>query len=68
MPANDVVAMLPDIANLIRISKAIAMLDAILCEEWEMRYYSFNSNWDKTDPTQMMHLDACAQQISYHRA
>lgn len=54
MPCLDVARALPDISNLIRISKAIAMLDAILCEEWQYRYYSFNSQWDKDDPTQMM--------------
>lgn len=30
------------------------MLDAILSEEWDYRFYSFNSHWDKDDPTQMM--------------
>lgn len=54
MPPIDVAGLLPDIPNLVRISKAIAMLDAILCEDWEFRYYSFNSHWDKTDPKQMM--------------
>lgn len=50
----DVAQMLPDIPNLVRISKAISMLDAILCEEWEFRYYSFNSFWNKEDPSEMM--------------
>jgi hypothetical protein len=36
---------LPDVRNLLRISKAIAMLDAILSPEWQYRYYSFNSKW-----------------------
>src|SRR5580700_5588368 len=36
---------LPDVQNLLRISKAITMLDAILCPEWQYRYYSFNSKW-----------------------
>ena len=36
---------LPEIDDLIRLSRAIAMLDAILSSEWEYRYYSFNSNW-----------------------
>jgi hypothetical protein len=40
MPIN-----LPDVPNLLRISKAIAMLDAILSPEWLYRYYSFNSKW-----------------------
>lgn len=36
---------LPDLPNLLRISKAIAMLDAIICRDWQYRYYSFNSKW-----------------------
>ncbi|HEY9676396.1 MAG TPA: hypothetical protein V6C76_00225 [Drouetiella sp.] len=50
----DVAQMLPDIPTLVRISKAIAMLDAILSPEWEYRYYSFNSFWNKDDPSEMM--------------
>lgn len=52
--ANEVSSMLPDIPNLVRVCKAIAMLDAILCEEWEHRYYSFDSHWNKDDPCEMM--------------
>ena len=36
---------LPDIASLLRRSQALAMLDAIVCPEWEDRYYSFNAGW-----------------------
>lgn len=36
---------LPDIANLKRRTKALAMLEAIVCPEWEYRYYSYNSRW-----------------------
>jgi hypothetical protein len=36
---------LPDKENLRRICKAISVLDAILCEEWEYRYYSYNCKW-----------------------
>jgi hypothetical protein len=36
---------LPDVPNLLRVSKAIAMLDAILCPDWQYRFYSFNSKW-----------------------
>jgi hypothetical protein len=36
---------LPGIEMLRRLTKSIAMLDAILCPEWEFRYYSFNSQW-----------------------
>ncbi len=36
---------LPSIPELRRITQSLAMLDAILCPEWEYRYYSFNSKW-----------------------
>ena len=36
---------LPDVAGLRRLTRSLAMLDAILCAEWEDRYYSFNSKW-----------------------
>jgi hypothetical protein len=36
---------LPDIETLRRLTRSIAMLDAILCPEWEFRYYSYNSRW-----------------------
>ncbi|MBX9723663.1 MAG: hypothetical protein K2X81_19820 [Candidatus Obscuribacterales bacterium] len=54
MTHPNLASVLPDIPELVKISKAIAMLDAILCEEWEYRYYSFNSHWDQDDPAQMM--------------
>jgi hypothetical protein len=36
---------LPKFAELLRRSKALACLDAILCDEFDGRYYSFNSKW-----------------------
>jgi len=36
---------LPNIANLRRLTRSLAMLDAIVSPEWDYRYYSFNSNW-----------------------
>jgi hypothetical protein len=36
---------LPDIPGFRRLTRALAMLDAILSPEWEHRYYSFNSQW-----------------------
>jgi hypothetical protein len=50
----EVANMLPDIPNLVRRCKAIAMLDAILSPDWEMRYYSFNSLWNTDDASEMM--------------
>jgi hypothetical protein len=40
---------LPDIQTLRRLTKSIAMLDAILCPEWEYRYYSYDSKWGKDE-------------------
>ncbi len=37
--------LLPSIPQIRRRAQALAMLDAILCPEWEYRYYSFNSQW-----------------------
>ena len=36
---------LPNIAGLRKLTRSLAMLDAIVCPEWEFRYYSFNSKW-----------------------
>jgi hypothetical protein len=36
---------LPDISGLRRLTRSLAMLDAILSPEWESRYYSFDSHW-----------------------
>jgi hypothetical protein len=38
---------LPPPADLERICKGLATLDAALCEDWESRYYSFNHAWNK---------------------
>lgn len=38
---------LPSKEVLQRICKAISVLDAILCSEWEYRYYSYNSQWSE---------------------
>jgi hypothetical protein len=40
---------LPDIADLRALSQSLAMLDAILCPEWEYRYYSFNAHWSEDE-------------------
>jgi hypothetical protein len=36
---------LPDVADLQRLLQSMAVLDAILCPEWQFRYYSFNAGW-----------------------
>lgn len=40
---------LPDIASLLRRTQALAMLDAIVCPQWEGRYYSFNASWGEAE-------------------
>lgn len=40
---------LPQPDALRRILQALAMLDAILEEEWEYRYYSYNAKWSDTE-------------------
>lgn len=39
-------SLLPTIENLGRLTKSLAILDAIIEPEWEYRYFSFNSKWD----------------------
>ncbi|MGH9772550.1 MAG: hypothetical protein ACRD4Q_12775, partial [Candidatus Acidiferrales bacterium] len=36
---------LPDVKSLRRNLQAMALLDAILCPQWDLRYYSFSSTW-----------------------
>ena len=38
-------SLLPDRKTLQAICKAISVLDAIISQEWEYRYYSYNSEW-----------------------
>ncbi len=33
--------------NLEKLMQSLALLDAILCENWENRYYSFNTRWNE---------------------
>jgi hypothetical protein len=41
--------LMPEIEQAKRISQSAAMLDAIICpNDWESRYFSFNSRWNKT--------------------
>lgn len=38
---------LPDIPTLKRLAQSLAVLEAILMPEWEMRYYSYQSVWSE---------------------
>jgi hypothetical protein len=45
MPASAYAKNLPEPEVLRHRCQVLAVLDAILCPEWEYRYFSFNSNW-----------------------
>jgi hypothetical protein len=40
---------LPDVAQLRKLLQSLATLDAILCPEWQFRYYSFNAHWGEDE-------------------
>jgi hypothetical protein len=40
-------SLLPDMDRFRRTLQSMAMLDAILCPEWQFRYYSFSTVWAK---------------------
>jgi hypothetical protein len=40
-------SLLPDVDGLRRALQSMAMLDAVLCPEWQFRYYSFNTSWSR---------------------
>jgi hypothetical protein len=44
-PSTRALDALPPIGELIRLTKAVAMLEAIVSPDWEYRYYSFDSTW-----------------------
>jgi hypothetical protein len=44
---------LGSVADVERRCVALATLDAILCDDWESRYYSFNSRWNKKKKLRM---------------
>jgi len=37
--------LLPNPSEMLRKSKSLAMLDAIYCQQWDLRYFSHNSKW-----------------------
>ncbi|WP_316845805.1 hypothetical protein [Pedobacter psychrodurus] len=43
------ISLLPDRKSLETICKAISVLDAIMCQEWQYRYYSYQSEWDTNE-------------------
>ena len=47
---------LPEIETLKRLCKSISALDAIICPEWEYRYYSYNKAWDAAAGEECMQM------------
>ncbi|MEM6794527.1 MAG: hypothetical protein AAF725_11140 [Acidobacteriota bacterium] len=45
---------LPGLDGLRALSQSLATLDAILCPEWEFRYFSFNNFWDEGEKLGLM--------------
>lgn len=45
MSVLDVLQHLPGLSRVRDLSKALAMLDAVMSPHWEVRYYSFDSRW-----------------------
>lgn len=45
MSVSSLAARLPDVPTLIAWSQSMAMLDAILSPDWDMRYFSHNAYW-----------------------
>ena len=46
---REILSILPDVESLKKLSQSLAMLDAIISPDWEYRYYSFNTKWDKNE-------------------
>lgn len=44
-----ILSVLPDVEPLKKLSRSLAMLDAIMSPEWEYRFYSFNSKWSENE-------------------
>jgi hypothetical protein len=47
---------LPHPGDLERICKGLAVLDTMLCEDWELRYFSFNAAWNEANGERMASL------------
>jgi hypothetical protein len=45
MLSTKTLSQLPDQKTMQKICKSVAVLDAIMCQEWEFRYFSYQSDW-----------------------
>jgi len=48
-PSTANLGAMPGQEEFVRLTKSLAMLDAILSPNWDGRYYSFDSRWDKAE-------------------
>ncbi|WP_112241635.1 hypothetical protein [Kribbella monticola] len=54
MSVHDLIRQLPDIATVRRVSRALAVLDLVLCEDQQSRYYEFDARWSETEEAALM--------------
>lgn len=54
MSVYEVIRLLPDIATVRRVSRALAVLDLVLCEDPQFRYFAFDGRWSETEETALM--------------
>lgn len=54
MSVHELLPRLPDVATVRRISRALAVLDLIVCEDPAYRYYSFDARWSATEEAALM--------------
>jgi hypothetical protein len=47
IPSSFNLGALPNLVDFKKLCKALSTLDAIICPEWESRYYSYQKDWDK---------------------
>lgn len=49
MPTKEALMKLPSVENLRKLTQSLAVLDAIMCPQWEFRYSSFDSKWGEDE-------------------
>ena len=55
-PSSFNLSAIPNIDELKKLCKSISTLDAIICQEWEYRYYSYQKNWDVSAGEECMEM------------
>lgn len=63
MSVHELLPKLPDVATVRRISRALAVLDLIVCEDPAYRYYSFDARWSETEEAALM-VDGSGDEFS----